>query len=374
MRTIGALAVALGVMFSPELGAQSAAAQSAAAQSVGAQSVGAQSVAAPAAGERSMPYTKHHDTRFGHDHFYPDRGALIRAVPKGAAIINYAGLAFRFHDGVWYEPRGTAFMVVAPPIGLVVSSLPTFATLLARNGQTYIYCNDVYYRPRPDVNGYEVINDPSEPTFQVATDSIAPDSPGDARTGDARTGNAVTSNSGAPAVVGAAGAMVAGAAAGNAAAASPQPLIVPNAGAYVVPANTVTAPLPGEAQTAVAALPAALTAAPSAVSGSTTGAGLTNSAPSSSIPTSPAPATSTLPASAILVASAGASSVQSKGIKVSLVAKNGQDFDQQARDRYDCYRFAVAQSGFDPMRGSGPSSDYDRAQSACLEGRGYAVQ
>ena len=349
MRTIGVLAATLGVMFSHELGAQTVGAQNVGSQNVGSQNVGSQSVSAPASGKRSASYSKHHDTRFGHDHFYPDRGALIKAVPKGAAIINYAGLAFRFHDGVWYEPRGTDFMVVAPPIGLVVSSLPTFATLLARNGQTYIYCNDVYYRPRPDINGYEVINDPAEATFQVGVDSVAPESAGDARTADAGTGD-----SDGPT---AAGAIVAGAGGGNAGAASPQPLIVPNSGAYVAPPNTVTAPLPGGAQTAVAALPATLTAAQSA------GTGLTNSAPAGSIP-----------ASAILVASAGASSVQSKGIKVSLVAKNGQDSDQQARDRYDCYRFAVAQSGFDPMRGIGPSSDYDRAQSACLEGRGYAVQ
>jgi hypothetical protein len=61
-----------------------------------------------------------------------------------------------------------------------------------------------------------------------------------------------------------------------------------------------------------------------------------------------------------------------------LYPKNGQTSDQQARDRYDCYRFAVAQSGFDPMRGTGAASageqqsDYERAQSACFEARGYA--
>ena len=69
-----------------------------------------------------------------------------------------------------------------------------------------------------------------------------------------------------------------------------------------------------------------------------------------------------------------------KGPKVFLYPKNGQSADQQARDRYDCYRFAVAQSGFDPMRSAGTApaapaselqSDYDRAQSACFEARGY---
>jgi hypothetical protein len=57
--------------------------------------------------------------------------------------------------------------------------------------------------------------------------------------------------------------------------------------------------------------------------------------------------------------------------------------DQQARDRYECYRFAVAQTGFDPLRTAGTlagaqyaerQSAYERAQAACFEGRGYSVR
>ncbi|MFL6603862.1 MAG: hypothetical protein ACJ8R9_21390 [Steroidobacteraceae bacterium] len=71
------------------------------------------------------------------------------------------------------------------------------------------------------------------------------------------------------------------------------------------------------------------------------------------------------------------------GIKVFAYPRNGQTADQQARDRYECYRFAVAQSGFDPMHLSSsasqapraePQSDYNRAQAACLEGHGYTVR
>ena len=74
---------------------------------------------------------------------------------------------------------------------------------------------------------------------------------------------------------------------------------------------------------------------------------------------------------------------QQTGVKVFVYPRNGQTADQQARDRYECYRFAVAQSGFDPMRPSNgapqaaraePQSDYDRAQAACLEGHGYTVR
>jgi len=76
--------------------------------------------------------------------------------------------------------------------------------------------------------------------------------------------------------------------------------------------------------------------------------------------------------------------------------KNNQNADQQARDRYECHRWATDQSGFDPTQPAGvpaaastptgsPSAaakvatptmrqDYLRAQAACLEGRGYSVK
>lgn len=55
----------------------------------------------------------------------------------------------------------------------------------------------------------------------------------------------------------------------------------------------------------------------------------------------------------------------------------GQSDEQRARDRFECYRWAVDESGFDPADGataSGNAGDYQRANSACLEGRGYTVK
>ena len=66
---------------------------------------------------------------------------------------------------------------------------------------------------------------------------------------------------------------------------------------------------------------------------------------------------------------------------ISIAPKNGQNEQQQWNDRYECHRWAVNQSGFDPSRRTAaPPSDsasgreqYRRALSACLEGRGYTV-
>jgi hypothetical protein len=62
--------------------------------------------------------------------------------------------------------------------------------------------------------------------------------------------------------------------------------------------------------------------------------------------------------------------------------KNGQTKEQQAADQFECHKWAQGQTGFDPTQvGGGVSPDkadasrnnYNRAMSACLQGRGYQV-
>jgi hypothetical protein len=59
--------------------------------------------------------------------------------------------------------------------------------------------------------------------------------------------------------------------------------------------------------------------------------------------------------------------------------KDGQSEQQQGKDRYECHRWAADKTGFDPTQvvsapPPGKRSDYNRAQAACLEGRGYSVK
>jgi len=63
--------------------------------------------------------------------------------------------------------------------------------------------------------------------------------------------------------------------------------------------------------------------------------------------------------------------------------KNGQPAAQEATDRYECHRWAVGQTGFDPTAPGGgvaageavqKRNDYFRAEASCLEGRGYTVR
>ena len=238
--------------------------------------------------DETLPYATHVDRRHGNDHVYPDRGAVIRDVPKRATALTYAGLTYRFAGGVWYQQLGPAYLVVEPPIGVTVPQLPAFATSLDSAGHSYLYANDVFYRALPDRGGYEVVNDPEDgaPAPSQEPADAAPD---------------------------------------RMASASPVP-----------PQSPAQPPEQPE-----------------------------NDAPP--------------PTSAAAVPSSDWSpSANPTGIAIS--PRKGQSEDRQAIDRYECYRYALTETGFDPLamdRGVPPAevarsdAEYSRAQAACLEGRGY---
>ena len=289
------------------------------------------------------PYHTHVDRHLGQDHVYPDRGAVLRDLPRGAIAVNYAGVSYRFAGGVWYEPLGPVFAVVSPPIGLVVPQLPPFAMTFDRGGKTYLYANDVFYRPRPDLGGYEVVNDPVDTAPQ-------------------RLETRVTASP-----------------------AAASPVVTPP---VVAPPAATPAPLP-----VASPQPSVAQATPGSVSPAPPSAVAAPQIPASGQP----PAVQATPAQALPVQAksavappvtpaAVASSVvttQANPTRVIIYPHNGQSTNQQASDRYECYRFAVAQSGFDPLASNSgglsagaaqSSAEYSRAQAACLEGRGYVVQ
>jgi opacity protein-like surface antigen len=74
------------------------------------------------------------------------------------------------------------------------------------------------------------------------------------------------------------------------------------------------------------------------------------------------------------------SSANGRSDDIQITPNRGQSGQQLWTDRYECYNWAKAESGFDPVRRGNSSSDsasgrdpYRRALSACLEGRGYSV-
>ena len=70
--------------------------------------------------------------------------------------------------------------------------------------------------------------------------------------------------------------------------------------------------------------------------------------------------------------------------KIFVYPRQGQSEELQAKDRYECHSWAVSQTNYDPTQPSAGDmleaqrnqmcADYQRAQSACLDGRGYTVK
>jgi hypothetical protein len=70
--------------------------------------------------------------------------------------------------------------------------------------------------------------------------------------------------------------------------------------------------------------------------------------------------------------------------RIFVYPRQGQSEEQQAKDRYECHSWAVGQTQYDPTQPSALDipeaqrnqmrANYQRAQSACLDGRGYTVR
>lgn len=70
---------------------------------------------------------------------------------------------------------------------------------------------------------------------------------------------------------------------------------------------------------------------------------------------------------------------QSQGYDVEAYPANGQSPEQVQQDGYQCYQYAVQQSGFDPRTATyQPAPEvvqaYRQAQGNCLSSRGYQVR
>lgn len=78
---------------------------------------------------------------------------------------------------------------------------------------------------------------------------------------------------------------------------------------------------------------------------------------------------------------AGASAAIAKATtgRLMVYPNAGQSEEQQAKDRYECHRWAVTESGIDPTLeeqeyAAEDNDNYRRALAACLEGRDYTVK
>lgn len=98
------------------------------------------------------------DQRYNHNHYYPSRGARMHTLPDNSYRVN--GGRYFYHGGVWFQPFGDDFEVIAPPFGVIVPFLPPSYVTLWLAGAPYYYANGTYYAPAPAQQGYVVVAPP----------------------------------------------------------------------------------------------------------------------------------------------------------------------------------------------------------------------
>ena len=116
------------------------------------------------------------DSRYHHDHYYPRRGYVAAALPRGSFRVAYRGGNYFFQSGAWYRSSSAGFIVIAPPFGIVLPFLPPSYVTVQIGGAPYYYANGAYYAPA--IGGYSVVAPPpGADSVQPLADAAPPVAP-----------------------------------------------------------------------------------------------------------------------------------------------------------------------------------------------------
>ncbi len=77
-------------------------------------------------------------------------GLVVGAVatpPRNHTTVVYGGTTYAYAGGAYYTQGPSGYVVAAPPVGVIVPTLPPGATATIVNGQTFFLFNGLYYQP-----------------------------------------------------------------------------------------------------------------------------------------------------------------------------------------------------------------------------------
>lgn len=95
--------------------------------------------------------------RGGYSNYRPYRGY---AYNRPSVNIRFGGIPYRYQQGYFYRPYGSAFRVSVPPIGIHVGVLPTGYRRMYIGPDPYYFYDGTYYRNLPSSDEYEVVAPP----------------------------------------------------------------------------------------------------------------------------------------------------------------------------------------------------------------------
>jgi len=124
--------------------------------------------ASPRREEYRRPDDRHREYRYSKP--------VVHRLPTRHAVILHGRDHYHYYEGRFYMPWGLGFMLVRPPLGLVVLNIPLGSRIVVSAGISYYVFGDVYYRRVP--MGYEVVEPIRGPVsgwpdrVQVVTDLL----------------------------------------------------------------------------------------------------------------------------------------------------------------------------------------------------------
>ena len=74
-------------------------------------------------------------------------GSTIETPPPYYSTVYVSSTPYIYSDGVFLQPSGSSYVVVKPPVGVVVTYLPEGCKTTQVNNTLYYNCSNIYYQP-----------------------------------------------------------------------------------------------------------------------------------------------------------------------------------------------------------------------------------
>jgi hypothetical protein len=86
-------------------------------------------------------------------------GMNVAVLPQGYVQVSVGPVGYYYFDGVYYQATTEGnYVVVAPPVGVIVPTVPTGAETMVVGPTTYYYAGGACYLQQP--NGFAVVQPP----------------------------------------------------------------------------------------------------------------------------------------------------------------------------------------------------------------------
>jgi len=89
-------------------------------------------------------------------------GYVINSVPGGYSRVPYRGQDYFYSGGYWYRPQGPHYVVVTPPYGVRVRSLPSYSSEVWIGSSLFFVAAGTYYVYQQDTQDYVVTSPPPD--------------------------------------------------------------------------------------------------------------------------------------------------------------------------------------------------------------------